>query len=57
MRFAPNGNCANNYTLTRTWTATDESGNETVYTQIVTVQDTTKPVFVEDLPQDTNGQL
>ncbi|TXH56943.1 MAG: hypothetical protein E6Q89_04835, partial [Bacteroidia bacterium] len=48
-----NGNCANNYTLTRTWTATDESGNETVYTQIVTVQDTTKPVFVEDLPQDT----
>ncbi|HQO32464.1 MAG TPA: gliding motility-associated C-terminal domain-containing protein, partial [Chitinophagales bacterium] len=47
-----NGNCANNYTLTRTWTASDVCGNTTVHVQTVTVQDTTKPVFVESLPQD-----
>jgi hypothetical protein len=46
------GDCPYNYTLTRTWVATDECGNETTHVQIVTVQDTTKPVFVEDLPQD-----
>ena len=47
------GNCAYNYTLTRTWVATDECDNSTTHTQIVTVQDTTKPVFNEELPQDT----
>jgi len=47
------GNCLYNYTLTRTWTATDENGNSTTHTQIVAVQDTTKPVFVAPLPQDT----
>ncbi|HQW56226.1 MAG TPA: hypothetical protein PK076_08870, partial [Saprospiraceae bacterium] len=47
------GDCPNNYTLTRTWVATDECNNSTTHTQIVTVQDTTKPVFVEVLPQDT----
>jgi len=39
------GNCAGNYTLTRTWTATDECGNETTGTQIITVTDVTGPVL------------
>jgi gliding motility-associated-like protein len=46
------GNCENNYTLARTWTATDECGNTSVHTQIITVQDTTAPEFVETLPRD-----
>ncbi|UPZ17969.1 gliding motility-associated C-terminal domain-containing protein [Flavobacterium humidisoli] len=46
------GSCAGNYTLDRTWTATDECGNSTAHTQTITVQDTTKPVFVESLPAD-----
>ena len=47
-----NGNCNNNYTIARTWTATDECGLETKHTQIITVQDTTPPTFVEALPGD-----
>jgi hypothetical protein len=40
-----NGNCPGNYTLTRTWTATDASGNTCSKTQTITVQDTQKPVL------------
>ncbi|WP_274475538.1 HYR-like domain-containing protein [Mangrovimonas aestuarii] len=47
------GSCSDAYTLTRTWTATDECGNQTSHVQIVTVQDTTPPAFVEALPADT----
>uniref|UniRef100_UPI0035160174 HYR-like domain-containing protein n=1 Tax=uncultured Winogradskyella sp. TaxID=395353 RepID=UPI0035160174 len=46
------GACDNEYTLTRTWTATDACGNETVHTQTITVQDTTAPSFNETLPTD-----
>ena len=46
------GNCPYNYVLTRTWSVTDSCDNETVHVQIVTVQDTTHPVFIEDLPDD-----
>nr|WP_229734117.1 T9SS type A sorting domain-containing protein [Flavobacterium orientale] len=46
------GDCVGNYTLTRTWTVTDCAGNTTSHTQIVTVEDTTAPDFVEDLPAD-----
>jgi gliding motility-associated-like protein len=44
--------CANNYTVTRTYTAEDACGNVATHTQIIKVEDKTKPVFVEDLPQN-----
>jgi hypothetical protein len=37
------GNSVNDYTLTRTWTATDASGNNTVRKQVITVRDTQAP--------------
>ena len=46
------GNCPSNYTLERTWTATDAANLTTSFTQTITVQDTTAPEFVGNLPQD-----
>jgi uncharacterized surface protein with fasciclin (FAS1) repeats len=40
-----NGSCEFNYTLTRTWTATDNCGNQTVFVQTINVQDTQAPVI------------
>ncbi|MBF49839.1 MAG: hypothetical protein CL839_03905, partial [Crocinitomicaceae bacterium] len=37
------GDCAGNYTVVRTFTATDDAGNSTSATQTITVQDTTAP--------------
>ncbi len=45
------GDC-DNYDITRTWTATDECGNQTVHTQNIIVQDTTAPTFDLPLPSD-----
>lgn len=39
------GNCPNNYLLTRKWLATDNCGNTSTATQVITVQDITVPVF------------
>jgi len=39
------GNCPNNYTLTRTWTATDGCGNTSSATQTITVADSSAPVI------------
>nr|WP_319569545.1 gliding motility-associated C-terminal domain-containing protein [uncultured Draconibacterium sp.] len=52
------GDCANSYTLTRTWTATDNCGNETSFTQTVVVSDNTAPeVTCNDITVqlDANG--
>ncbi|WP_423735331.1 gliding motility-associated C-terminal domain-containing protein [Chitinophaga caseinilytica] len=46
------GACANNYRLIRTWTATDECGNSALLTQVITVQDTTRPNFTMPVPAD-----
>lgn len=46
------GGCSNSYTLERTWTATDACGNMSSQTQLISVQDLTKPIFV-NLPQST----
>uniref|UniRef100_UPI002617965A gliding motility-associated C-terminal domain-containing protein n=1 Tax=uncultured Tenacibaculum sp. TaxID=174713 RepID=UPI002617965A len=45
--------CASEYTITRTWTVSDCAGNSTSHTQVVTVEDTNAPEFVEELPADT----
>src|SRR5262249_5885240 len=34
-----------NYTITRTWTATDACGNHSAQSQVITVRDTTAPVL------------
>ena len=39
------GNCLNNYTLRRSWIATDDCGNTQTAFQIITVEDLTPPVF------------
>ncbi|MCG2612162.1 gliding motility-associated C-terminal domain-containing protein, partial [Flavobacterium sp. SM15] len=41
------GECANSYIVTRTWTFIDDCGNQTVATQIITVHDTIKPELPE----------
>jgi uncharacterized repeat protein (TIGR01451 family) len=46
------GDCADSYTLTRTWTAVDNCENETVHVQVITVVDTTKPVWDQTMPAD-----
>ncbi|WP_343487748.1 Calx-beta domain-containing protein [Allomuricauda sp. d1] len=43
--------CASNYIITRTWTAEDCAGNQTVHVQTITVEDTQAPTFVEALPE------
>ena len=35
--------CPNSYVVTRTFTATDECGNDSIATQTITIQDTTNP--------------
>jgi hypothetical protein len=48
-----NGSCPSNYTLRRTWRATDDCGNASVSTQVITVRDITLPNFVGALPPST----
>ncbi len=46
------GACANQYTLTRTWTATDGSNNVTTQSQLVSVGDSVPPSLL-GVPADT----
>jgi large repetitive protein len=50
------GSCAGNYTITRTWTATDDCNNTISHTQIVTVEDTTAPVWAQAMPANVTVQ-
>ena len=50
------GDCAGNYTITRTFTATDDAGNSTSATQTITVQDTTAPEFTS-VPADYTASV
>ena len=45
--------CASNYTLLRSWTATDECGYSTTHEQRLTVVDETAPSWTTELPADT----
>jgi len=40
-----NGSCLYNYTLTRTWVATDNCGNQSTFVQTINVRDTQAPVI------------
>ena len=44
--------CANNYTIERTWSVEDCAGNGISYTQTITVEDTTSPIPVVTLPTE-----
>lgn len=39
-----------NYTITRTWTATDDSGNSATGVRVITIKDTQAPVFAANMP-------
>ncbi|MFS4457499.1 Calx-beta domain-containing protein, partial [Maribacter sp. 2304DJ31-5] len=45
--------CATEYTITRTWTIIDCVGNIREHVQVITIEDTIAPTFVEALPQNT----
>ncbi|MGH2666257.1 gliding motility-associated C-terminal domain-containing protein, partial [Flavobacterium sp.] len=45
INYNEEGGCASNYTIRRTWTATDCAGNSVSHTQIISVQDTTAPLL------------
>ena len=49
------GSCPQAYTITRSWTAEDCSGNALSHVQTIEVQDTTAPVFT-DVPNDQSNQ-
>ncbi|PYE81866.1 gliding motility-associated-like protein [Winogradskyella epiphytica] len=44
-----NGSCNGDYIIQRTWTATDECGNNSVHTQLITVEDNTAPTILTPL--------
>ncbi|MBK9337405.1 MAG: DUF3494 domain-containing protein [Lewinellaceae bacterium] len=50
-----NGSCLYNFTLTRTWRAQDLCGNSTIAIQVITVQDSQPPVFVNP-PADITAE-
>ncbi|MRX67633.1 T9SS type B sorting domain-containing protein [Flavobacterium resistens] len=52
-QFVASEGCSNAGTYTNTWTVKDDCGNTSgTFTQIITIQDTTNPVFNGELPTD-----
>src|SRR5512135_154287 len=49
------GPCADSYTLTRTWTATDNCGNSASASQVITVRDTQAPQLA-GVPADATAE-
>jgi hypothetical protein len=49
------GTCPQSFTLTRSWRATDCSGNATVHVQTIFVEDISAPVFTYVSPSETLG--
>ena len=49
------GACAGDYSIARTWTATDDCGNATSATQTITIIDTTAPEFTS-IPADYTAE-
>ncbi len=47
--------CPQNYTITRTWSATDAANNTTTASQTITVKDTTAPVLTVPAPVAINN--
>ncbi|MGE6356908.1 gliding motility-associated C-terminal domain-containing protein, partial [Flavobacterium sp. NPDC079362] len=51
--FVASADCSNAGTYTNTWTVKDDCGNiSDTFTQVITVQDTSAPTFIGDLPSD-----
>ncbi|AWK06730.1 hypothetical protein HYN56_21855 [Flavobacterium crocinum] len=51
--FVASANCSNAGTYINTWTVTDDCGNVSdTFTQVITIQDTTAPIFTSNLPSD-----
>ena len=46
--------CTNSYVVTRTFTASDDCGNETQAVQVITIEDTTDPVLT--IPADYTAE-
>ncbi|MCK4302103.1 MAG: hypothetical protein KAW91_04985, partial [candidate division Zixibacteria bacterium] len=46
------GSCAHEYTIARTWTATDAQSNSAQCIQTITVEDNTAPIFDQTCPTD-----
>ncbi|WP_426484543.1 gliding motility-associated C-terminal domain-containing protein [Flavobacterium sp. 2] len=52
-QFVASEGCSNAGTYTNTWTVKDDCGNTSgTFTQVITIQDTTNPVFNGELPTD-----
>ncbi|OXA75014.1 T9SS type B sorting domain-containing protein [Flavobacterium frigidimaris] len=53
-QFVASQTCSNAGTYTNTWTVKDNCGNTSdTFTQVITIQDTTAPIFTGDLPQNS----